>query len=246
MNSRVSPSPWPHPTIIPGDWLDLDLADSCALLAHLSAVEMASGVEASAIAVRYQRTRALRLKVFADWFLVEAEALFPGGEAGYCYFFYGPGRRLLPVHWQSELLLHLVSACHLDLNDLDKALEYLRLFVNLLASETGRFSVVESVADLRIVDGHALDASLNEPVVPLVLRPEQNPRSLITPCRMLFGGKLFSTQLRLFPDGLVILEGEEPLKAPLLCHEELRGMFRIFHSTPWPAPQPDARPAEDK
>ncbi len=227
-------APWAALPVVAGDWRDLDLGEACAVLARLSAAEMADGFDPTAWTVAYQRARARRLAAFPNWLLIEAQALLPEGSVGMTCMFYGPGRRLSQVRWNTGLIYDLLSETEANLENDAAAADYLRLFVGLTRGEHGRFSLVESVSDLDLLK--PLDpgtaASCDERIRPLRLTPDGNARKVQN--IMLYEGGLYENTLVLQANGSVYMGDDEAVAAVPVRHEEIRGPFRIVHDRPWP------------
>lgn len=226
-HSYKSSTHWKWVPILPGNWRVLSLSDTCALLARLAAQELADGIEASAWGVTYRRARALRLEPYPQWLLVEAEAEMPDGETGCSYFFYGPKRRLLPVRWEVATL-NILDALNREAGiALQPSLAYVMLRMNLAAFDGSRFALLNSAADLPVLDGSDFPDEVAQRIKPPhILRQRQGGVTLVEGV-VLYQGELHETTLRLHPDGQIEMdEGVEFGLLPL-SRERIEGIFRI-------------------
>lgn len=221
---------WPLPPLVPGDWKTLSLADATAVLARYSAIEIAAGHTPSAEIVEYSRVRALRLTAAPTWLLIEAEAKFADGAEGVLTALYGPEHRLTGATWAPSDLVDLALSSEWVDDSAARVLDYLRLFVNYMQGDDGRFMTVESPDDVRALCNEGADlAAAVANVTPLGVTEKEG--AFYANGFVIYAGALYQVTFLVSRDGMVTMTGDTALAELPARAEELRGAFRVrFHS----------------
>ncbi|MBX3593586.1 hypothetical protein [Sphingomonas sp.] len=225
---------WCAAPIIPGDWSELHGADALTMTFEIGAgfdrLDASPDIAGAQPFddLRIERLRARPLACYPGGLLIEVQARI-GEQLGLSNHLYGP--------WGMHLLDGGSAVLH-DLNDVDgalsletlpQALDYHRLFCNVVRGDEGRFRVIAAPEQ---VAWHA-GADPGAETLALLDRPVQARGvpgfwSIASP--VFYGGALFRARFELQRNGMIEMVDDEPLETPFPAEaESWIGPFRIPH-----------------
>jgi hypothetical protein len=226
----TSPTRWLGPPLISGDWRDLSLDEAVPLLLRLARHAEQQDLGALFVDNWPTQARAMRLSFYPGWLLVEAQATLAAGGQGICSFLFGPLGVVIidgnsaPVHWingQGALKIK---------GDSKAATDYLRFFCSAVHGESGRFRVIEALAELALPSevtslpelGKLLDGK------PRPIDILADGEDFLATAYVLYDSALFKSEFRIEPTGMVVMTDDDPI-APLPVEPEaFKSPFRVL------------------
>jgi hypothetical protein len=228
---------WSAPPLIPGPWKDIAPSDALALATRIGAAMQALGSAESIWIAELQRLRAIRLNIYENWLLGEAEVLLPDASHGVANFLYGPGRRFVLLDHASATVHALNETELVPLSNQELVAEYVRFFCCHLTADAARFQIVESVDQLMFppgLDPAAIPAVVQE-IGPLRVSPVAQVHDEYTATvsgHLLFRNVLYRAQYLVSGDS-VQMTADQPICTLPVRAELITGPLRILELGPY-------------
>lgn len=200
-----SPSLWPTPPLLAGEWHDLDpvLTGELRQLLVSSQIRCFPLVNAGSM-VAY---RVRPLPFWPGWMWIDALVETRTGPAT-AAFLYGPhGAHALDG--TSALVHDINDSGLLDVSTAENACDYLRFFCGAVRGEEGPFYLIESADRFAALTGVALDVSLAALAGPVTARKSVDGWRL--DALVHYGGAAFSSRFSLNAMGMIEMINDEPL-----------------------------------
>ena len=234
------PAPdWPMPPLLPGPWTEADPAKAFDLL-EMAGRYATIGTLRQPVPVAYElcRVRHRPLRCYGSAILVEALAQVPR-----------PGLASFILHKDGVLwltgrsnIIHQLNLDHpLDLTTAEARADYVQFFMTWIRSTLGRFQPVESAEVL----AHRADpetlARIARHAAPLTIEA-QTIEGGTWPVRgpILYGGQLFTVEMRLGKNGMVLMTDDTVRESDLALRREY--MTRLLL---WLGAEPETDPEEN-
>lgn len=222
-------SAWSLPPLMAGDWADLAGSDYPEAAERIRSALVENGIPASAIG----RIRARPIDFYANSRLIEAQVTLHGRE-GAAAFVENAGK-LHHLPGSSTAIRQMNEDLGVRLDTEARAMDYLRLFVDALEDDAGRFAIVDSIDDLRLTDAFPSDRrrEVMQAIAPLSIEPSDDG-SWESKAALLHSRTLVIAQFTVRPDGDVTISGDVKVAESLPVWNEifLDGVRLRFRSHP--------------
>jgi len=233
----LRPGLWADTPPLTGKWREITDAEARACLARLRQALLSAEVASSLEGARCRAIRGLPLSFYPDCTLLDLQFEWPDTAASspsLMSAIVGPAGAVV-LDYRSDLI-QAINHELLRVDDEDAARDYLRFFCGFVAGDEGPFHIVEESDAIPIL-GDAQDSlpeDLQNAIVPMRAlgeHVETHGYQRFDAC-ILYSNALFKSTLKLFPSGLIEMEGEEPIASDLPIHvRRYDGPFRTLDDT---------------
>jgi tetratricopeptide (TPR) repeat protein len=202
---------WSLPPLIPGAWRTLTDTELKAELDRFRRSAAASMVQHR----RIERIRRLDLSFYDDGALFEADVLDAASASIIDYVRVGDD--VFVLNGESAPIHEINSSAPLRVANIFQAAAYVRFFVAAIQGRGGRFSWADQLADLAWLPeaSTAQRDSVHQLVWPLVVEADPSRIGWRATGSVVYDGDLFENTFRLYPDGMIVMLSDIPVRSSL-------------------------------